>query len=119
MLVSEILQFPIKFRQIESELFTKDDSSHLCNVYQNMYNPNLTRKHKISCIKEILGMCDNVSKDGKKIICLLVFYVLKTEFGRSLLQENDKFRVVVFSRYEEFITEDDQDFVDAMQLLRI
>jgi len=119
MLVSEVLQFPIKFRQIESELFTCDESTHLFYLYQSMYDPNLTRSNKISYMKELINMFDNVPKNGKKIICLLIFYVLKTEFGRSLLQENDKFRVIVFSRYEEFITEDDQDFVDAMQLLRI
>lgn len=119
MLVSEMLQFPIKFRQIESELFTSNESSHLFYLYQSMYDPNLTKSNKISYMKKVINMCDNVPKNGKKIICLLMFYLLKTEFGRSILQENSKFRIVVFERYEELMKEDDQDFVEAMKLLRI
>lgn len=119
MLVSEILQFPVKFRQIESDLFTRDESTHLFDLYQSMYDANLTRSNKISCMKKVLIICDNVPKDGKKIICLLMFHLLKTEFGCSIIQESEKFRVVVFERYEELMKEDDQDFVDAMKLLRI
>lgn len=120
MLVSEFLQFPNKFLQIEANLFSDKESLNLINLYQSMFNQNLTRVDKISNIKEILNICGNaIGKERKKIICLLTFSILQTSFGRSLIQENERFRQVVFGRYDLFMTEDDQDFVEAMKDRRI
>ena len=116
MLVSEFLQFPNKFIEIEANLFSDKETSNMIHSYQSMFEQNLSRADKISIMKEILKSCENViGKERKKIICLLTFSILQTPFGRSLIQENERFREVVFGRYELFLTEDDQDFVEGMR----
>ncbi len=120
MIVSEFLQFPNKFVQIEANLFSDNESTNMIHSYRSMSDQNLSRTDKISMIKEILNICGNsVGKERKKIICLLTFSILQTPFGRSLIQENERFRKVVFDRYDLFISEDDQDFVEAMRERRI
>jgi len=120
MRLSEFLEFPSKFIENEKVLFTPNESSDLINLYQSMCNQELTRKEKIQKIKDILNICEiSIGIERKKVICLLVFSVLKTEFGRSIIQENNRFREIVFNRYEEFMTINDQDFVSAMIQLRI
>jgi len=81
-----------------------------------MYSQSLSRTDKISNIKNILNICQDArGTDRKKIICLVVFSILQTSFGRSLVQENERFRKVVFDRYKLFMGEDDQEFVEALR----
>ena len=120
MLVSEFLQFPNKFVQIEGNLFTGNESCEFINLYQSMHHQTLSREEKMSNMKKVLNICQNaVGTERKKIICLLTFSILQTPFGRSLIQENERFREVVFGRYKLFMTENDQDFVEALRDRRI
>ena len=120
MRLSQFLQFPPKFLENENLLFNENESLNLINLYKSMNNSQLTKSQKIDKIKEILRIClVSFGKERKKIICLLMFSVLQTAFGRSIIQEDERFRQVVFDRYELFITENDQDFIDTMFRLRI
>lgn len=119
MLLSEFLQFPNKFVKNERELFTKYESSNMINTYVSMNDQNLSKDDKIVKIKNMLKFCEYAhGTEKKKIICLLVFSILKTEFGRSLIQESERFRRAALGRYEDFMTEDDQDFTEVIKDLK-
>ena len=85
-----------------------------------MNNPQLSRHQKINEIEEILHICEiSIGREKRKIICLLMFSVLQTDFGRSIIQEDKKFRDAIFERYEDFMTNTDQIFVEAIRERRI
>ena len=120
MSVSEFLNLPSKFIQNEKLLFDSNESSNLINLYQSMDNQQLSKYQKIKEIEEILHFCEiSIGRERKKIICLVMFCALHTSFGRSIIQENEEFRMVVFNRYEDFMNEPDQIFVEAIRQLRI
>jgi len=120
MLVSVLLQFPPKFIDIEDTLFTEYETSNFVQTYQGMLSNNLSKEEKIDKFKNILTLCEPfTSIERKKFICLLAYSILQTSFGCYLLQENEKYRKVVFEKYKEFMTEDDQEFVEALRILKI
>jgi len=85
-----------------------------------MHNQTLAREEKKSNIKKVLNMWENAfESEKKKIICLLMFSIFQTPFGCSIIQESERFREVIFGRYELFITDNDQDFVEAMRERRV
>ena len=120
MRVSEFLQFPPKFIENENILFNQNESLNLINLYQSMNNPQLSRQQKINKIAEILRISEfSIGRERQKIMCLLVFSIFQTDFGRSIIQSSEIFRKAVFNRYEDFITDTDQIFVEAIYALRI
>ncbi len=85
-----------------------------------MYNDNFARKEKLNNIKKLLNLFDNIyGQNKKRLLCLVVFSILNTTFGRSMIQENEKFRKVVFEKYEDFINDSNQDFVEALKVRKI
>lgn len=120
MRVSEFLNFPPKFIQNEKVLFDSNESSNLINFYQSMENQQLSVSQKINEIIEIIKFCE-ISKgiEKKKIICLVMFSIFQTLFGRSIIQENEKFRIIVFNKYEAFIEENDDIFVEEINKRKI
>ncbi len=85
-----------------------------------MHNNNFTRKEKLNNIKKLLNLFDNIYvRDKKRLLCLVVFSILNTSFGHSIIQENEKFRKVVFEKYEDFINDSNQDFVEALKIRKI
>lgn len=115
MLVSEFLNFPTKFIENEKVLFDSNESSNLINLYQSMDNQQLSVSQKLNEIKEILHFCEiSIGKEKKKIICLVMFSIFQTFFGRSIIQGNEKFRIVVFDKYEAFMNENDEIFKEEI-----
>jgi hypothetical protein len=120
MSISALLQFPTSFVQLEQTAFSNEMSSKLIDIYNSMYNDNFTRSEKINNIKKILNICNEMYvQDKKRLICLVVFSMLNTAFGRSIIQENEKFREIVFDKYEDFINDSNQDFVEALKIRKI
>ena len=48
-----------------------------------------------------------------------MFSIFQTLFGRSIIQENEKFRIIVFNKYEAFIEENDDIFVEEINKRKI
>ncbi len=119
MSISDLLQLPTTYAQIEHTFFSREKSELLIMLYNSMYNANLEKKDKITNIKKILDMFYLSDENCKKLLCLVMFSVLNTSFGISLIQENEKFRQVVFDKYQEFIGLSDQDFVEALKIRKI
>jgi len=121
MLITEYLQFQ-GYVQLEYELFTSYESIELVDVCNTFTDPNINRSEKIQNIKKLLEKVQETSNIVKrKIIILTVFSILNTPFGYSLLQENEKYRQVVFNKYEKFIQEEqtDQLFIEYLTPMRI
>jgi hypothetical protein len=120
MSITEYLQFP-GYVQLEYELFTSYESIELVNIYNIFTDPNINRPEKIQNIKKLLDKIQDTSNiDKRKIIVLTVFSIINTPFGYSLLQENEKYRQVVFNKYEQFIQEQtDQLFIEYLKTVRI
>ena len=120
MYISVLLQFPTSFVQVEQTSFSNALSSELIDIYNSMHNNNFTRKEKLNNIKKLLNLFDNIYvRDKKRLLCLVVFSILNTSFGHSMIQENEKFRKVVFEKYEDFINDSNQDFVEALKIRKI
>jgi hypothetical protein len=120
MLVTEILQLPQSFNIIESVLFDENESNEIINIYNNMYNDNLTRTEKIRDIQKVMNkMANCYTRNEKKFYCLIIFSILNTPFGYQIIQDNDKFRETVFSKYKEFIDMDDLEFTEALRSRKI
>ena len=54
---------------------------------------------------------------------LVLFCMLNTTFGYSIIQENEKFRKCIFNKYEEFIKEEDEQpdhhFINLLKTKKI
>jgi hypothetical protein len=121
MLITEYLQFP-GYVQLEYELFTSYESIELVDIYNMFTDPNIDRPEKLINIKNLLNKVQETSNIVKrKIIILTVFSILNTPFGYSLLQENYKFRQVVFYKYDKFMSEEqtDQIFIEYLKTVKI
>jgi len=120
MLVCKFLNLPEKFINNEKVLFDSNESSNLINCHQSMDNEQLSYYQKLDKIEEILHFCQNsIGKEAKKIICLVMFSIFQTSFGRSIIQNNEKFRIVVFDKYENFMNENDEIFIEEIRKLKI
>ena len=120
MLVSEYLQLP-GYSQIEEELFSRDESLELIKIY-DMMNIEINDEEKIKNIKILLFKINTSIYKKRKIMCLVLFCILNTSFGYSLIQRIEKFRKIIFNKYEEFILleqSDDQHFVDVLKSKKI
>lgn len=120
MRLSQFLRLPSKFIENENILFSDNESSDLINLYESFNNQQLSRQQKINKMLEILRILESsIGEERKKIICLLMFSVLQTVFGRSIIQSSNRFRMAVLGRYEHFMTNTDEIFVEAIYELRI
>jgi hypothetical protein len=121
MSITEYLQFS-GYVQLEYELFTSYESIELVDICNIFTDPNINRSEKIQNIKNLLNKVQETSNIVKrKIIILTVFSILNTPFGYSLLQENYKFRQVVFYKYDKFMSEEqtDQIFIEYLKTVKI
>jgi len=120
MSASELFQLPSSYAQIEQEHLSYEESIKIIDIYNSMYNDNLSKQEKISNLKKLLDMFFGYEDIYmKKLLCLIYFSILNTTFAYSIIQENERFRKVVFEKYEEFINLPDQDFVEALKIRRI
>lgn len=120
MLLTEIFQLPQSYNMIELLIFNQDDSIEIINIYNSMYNDNLSKEEKIRYIKKAMDMMLKChTESGKKFFCLVIFSILNTPFGYKIIQENERFRRTVNDKYNQFIDIDDQDFTEALRIRKI
>ena len=121
MLVTEYLQLP-GYTQIEEELFSINESLELINMYDIM-NSIFSKDEKLLNINMLIKKYTVVFGIKKKIMILVLFCMLNTTFGYSIIQENEKFRKCIFNKYEEFIKEEDEQpdhhFINLLKTKKI
>ena len=119
MSVTQYLQIP-GYLEIEEKLFSFDESMELISIYDSMKCDNITRKEKLDNIKILMTQFSDVHQKNK-ILCLVLFSMLNTTFGYSLIQEFEKFRNVISIKYNEFIQDQqsDQHFIEILKSKKI
>jgi hypothetical protein len=118
MSVTKYLQIP-GYLEIEKQLFSFDESLDLILIYDSM-NCDIPRKEKLDNIKILMTKFSDVSQKNK-ILCLVLFSMLNTTFGYSIIQEFEKFRNAVSNKYYEFLQEQqsDQHFIEILKSKKI
>lgn len=122
MLVTELLQLPRSYYEIESNAFTQDESLCMIHIYNNICNNSISENIKIRGIMTIMDIWMHHNfQNERKLVCLIVFSVLNTSFGRELIQGNEIFRNAITSKYNEFmnIGADDQEFIEELSCRNI
>ena len=107
------------YLEIEKQLFSFDESLDLILIYDSM-NCDIPRKEKLDNIKILMTKFSDVSQKNK-ILCLVLFSMLNTTFGYSIIQEFEKFRNAVSNKYYEFLQEQqsDQHFIEILKSKKI
>lgn len=106
----------------EIQLFTSAESYNMVNIYNDILNQNYDYKKKIKKIKTVLNLMDGTyNRNKKKILFLFICYIFSTPFGYSLIQENERLRILILNRYREILQfyNDDIDFIEELQKINI
>jgi NurA-like 5'-3' nuclease len=119
--ITQYLQIQ-SFIDKEIELFTSTESYNMVITYNNILNENYDYKKKIKKIRTVLKSMDGrYNRNKKKILFLFICYIFSTPFGYSLIQDNERLRILILDRYREILQfyNDDIDFIEELRKINI